>query len=211
MYKTLSLAVLMISTNLFCQEKLAKDLIEELNIKYENFKNIDINFNFKYKNIHQNILEENKGSITISEEKYLVQINNQRIINNGETQWVYLEEVNEVQIMHNDPENNMLSPHKIFESYENKYKFLYLGETNRNDTILIKVDLFPKQSNLFRKIQISIMKSNNELNQIVLFDKEGGTLSYIIKKIEINNSLSDATFKFKPEEYKNIEIIDLRL
>ena len=56
----------------------------------------------------------------------------------------------------------------------------------------------------------NIMKFNNELNQIILFDKEGGTLSYMIKKIRINNSLSDATFKFKPEEYKNIEIIDLR-
>ena len=211
MYKTLSLALLIISTNLFCQEKLAEDLIEELNIKYKDFKNVDIDFNFKYENINQNIIEENKGSITISQEKYLVQISNQRIINNGETQWIYLEDVNEVQIMNNDPENNMLSPQKIFESYEDKYKFLYLGEINRNDTTFIKVDLFPKQSNQFRKIQISVMKFNNELNQIILFDKEGGTLSYMIKKIGINNSLSDATFKFKPEEYKNIEIIDLRI
>ena len=143
--------------------------------------------------------------------KYLVQISNQRIINNGETQWIYLEDVNEVQIMHSDAENNMLSPQKIFESYEDKYKFLYLGEINRNDTTFIKVDLFPKQSNQFRKIQISVMKFNNELNQIILFDKEGGTLSYMIKKIGVNNSLSKDNFKFKPEEYKNIEIIDLRI
>ena len=211
MYKTLTLAVLLLSTNLFSQEELVKNLIDNINIKYDYFKNVDINFNFKYENINQNIIEENKGSITISEEKYLVQISNQRIINNGETQWVYLEDVNEVQIMNNDPDNNMLSPQKIFESYEDKYKFLYLGETNRNDTTFIKVDLFPKQSNPFRKIQISVVKFNNELNQIILFDKEGGTLSYMIKKIGINNSLSDATFKFKPEEHKNIEIIDLRL
>ena len=41
-------------------------------------------------------------------------MNNQIIINDGETQWIYLDDVNEVQIIEHDPEDQMMTPNNIF-------------------------------------------------------------------------------------------------
>ena len=40
-------------------------------------------------------------------------MNNQIIINDGESQWIYLADINEVQIIENDTTENIISPNKI--------------------------------------------------------------------------------------------------
>ena len=72
-------------------------IIEKVNSKILNYENISINFTLNFKN--QKIQEEQSGSIIISENKFRLEINDQLIINDGKTQWIYLKSVNELQII----------------------------------------------------------------------------------------------------------------
>ena len=100
----------------------------------------------------------------------------------------------------------MLSPNKLFTIYEKGYKSNYVETTESNHVI----DLFPIESNEFKNIQIQVDINKIQLKKIILFDKNGGSFSYVITRFETNNDLASELFKFNVEDYNDVEIIDLR-
>ena len=60
----------------------------------------------------------------------------------------------------------------------------------------------------FIKINIEINASKNQLRKIKIYDKNGGTLAYELKKISVNTKLEP--FIFDTKNYADIEVIDLR-
>ena len=101
------------------QDVNAKKILEKLSNETKQQKNITIEFKFIFENNSQAINESQKGKLIIENEKFILELDDQKIINNGETQWIYLKQENEVQIMHHDPQDDLLSPKKIFTIYEN--------------------------------------------------------------------------------------------
>ncbi len=191
------------------QDANAKTILEKLSSETKKQKNITIEFKFIFENNSQAIKESQKGKLIIENEKFILELDNQKIINNGETQWIYLSEENEVQIMDHDPKDDLLSPNKIFTIYENNYKHkLIKSEKLKNSTRHI-IDLYPKKSEEFIKISLVINENKNiRLEKIIMQDKNGGTYSYLIEKFESNTNKE--TFNFRVKDYKNIEVIDLR-
>ena len=104
------------------QDANAKKILEKLSNETKKQKNITIEFKFIFENNSQAIKESQKGKLIIENEKFILELDDQKIINNGETQWIYLKQENEVQIMDHDPQDDLLSPKKIFTIYENNYK-----------------------------------------------------------------------------------------
>jgi outer membrane lipoprotein-sorting protein len=159
-------------------------------------------------NKNQNINEKQEGIIEIAKEKFRLQLEDQFIVNNGESQWIYLVDMNEVQIINNSDLNELMNPINIFTIYERDYKYNYVGTTSENGLQIQNINLFPKTSKEFIKINIEIDASKNQLRKIKIYDKNGGTFSYKIKKISVNTKLEP--FIFDTKNYADIEIIDLR-
>ena len=132
-------------------------------------------------------------------------MNNQIIINNGETQWIYLTDVNEVQIMDHDPEDDVMRPNYILNIYKQGYKYSYVGKEEKN---LEVIDLFPKESSDFMKITLTINTLKNQLHKISMKDKNGGEYTYQITLFRNNTTLEP--FKLNTEDLPNVEFIDLR-
>ena len=118
--------IIVLNTTLFGQNNLAKDILNQLNLTTKSYKNISIEFSFTFVNASQNIKENQKGKLVLHNNKFRLEMNNQIIINNGETQWIYLNDLNEVQIMEHDPEDETMNPNKIFSIYEEDYKYNYI-------------------------------------------------------------------------------------
>tara|TARA_Y100000766_G_scaffold246419_1_gene226945 strand:- start:2 stop:505 length:504 start_codon:yes stop_codon:yes gene_type:complete len=167
---------------------------------------MDVDFDFNFLNTSQEINENQQGNIKISNNKFRLNLNEQIIISDDSTQWIYLKESNELQIMEFDSEDEMLSPNKLFTIYENGYKSQYI-ELKDNDHI---IDLFPLESSEFKNIQLHINKEKIQISKIILYDKNGGSFSYSITKFITNTDFDENLFKFKVEEYPDLEIIDLR-
>ena len=139
---------------------------------------------------------------------FRLEMEGQTIINDGESQWIYLDDMNEVQIMENDPEDQMMSPNKLFTIYKEGYKYNYVGSKTENGKNLQMIDLFPEESGAFMKISLEIIDDINQLHKITIHDKNGGTYTYLVISFKSNTSLAPITFK--SDYYKDVEVIDLR-
>ena len=192
--------------NSFGQDDKSNELLKQLSENTRSYSFMDVDFDFNFLNTSQEINENQQGNIKISNNKFRLNLNEQIIISDDSTQWIYLKESNELQIMEFDSEDEMLSPNKLFTIYENGYKSQYI-ELKDNDHI---IDLFPLESSEFKNIQIHINKEKIQISKIILFDKNGGSFTYSITKFITNTVFDENLFKFKAEEYPDLEIIDLR-
>tara|TARA_B100001057_G_scaffold494258_1_gene590404 strand:- start:1149 stop:1739 length:591 start_codon:yes stop_codon:yes gene_type:complete len=190
----------------FGQDDKANDILKQLSENTRSYETMDVDFDFNFVNLSQDINEAQKGNIKIHKNKFRLNLNQQLIISDDSTQWIFLKESNELQIMEYDSEDDMLSPNKLFTIYENGYKSNYVETTESNHVI----DLFPIESNEFKNIQIQVDINKIQLKKIILFDKKGGSFSYVITRFETNNDLASELFKFNVEDYNDVEIIDLR-
>ena len=190
----------------FGQDDKANDILKQLSENTRSYETMDVDFDFNFVNLSQDINEAQKGNIKIHKNKFRLNLNQQLIISDDSTQWIFLKESNELQIMEYDSEDDMLSPNKLFTIYEKGYKSNYVETTESNHVI----DLFPIESNEFKNIQIQVDINKIQLKKIILFDKNGGSFSYIITRFETNNDSASELFKFNVEDYNDVEIIDLR-
>ena len=206
MNKILIIIFSIFQLNSFGQDDISDEILKQLSANTKSYTFMDIDFDFNFINTAQEINENQTGNIKISNNKFRLNLNEQIVISDDSTQWIYLKESNELQIMEFDSEDEMLSPNKLFTIYENGYKNQYIELKDNNHII----DLFPVESNEFKNIQLHINKDKIQLNKIILFDKNGGSFSYMITKFITNTNFDENIFKFNTEEYPDLEIIDLR-
>ena len=208
MIKLLTTLLITFSTTLFAQEQLAKEVLDRLSKTTKSYKNMTIAFDFIFENKNQNINEKQKGTLVLEQEMYRLEMEEQIIINNGESQWIYLADMNEVQIMDHDPKEQIMSPNKMFTIYEKGYKYSYVTTESEKGKRLQIIDLFPEESGDFMKVTLAVDAAKNQIHKITMFDKNGGTYSYLITSFKSN--IATVPFTFNTINYPGIEIIDLR-
>jgi len=207
MNKITTILLLAISSTLFAQDQVAKDVLDKLSATTKSYKNITIGFDFIIENKSQNIKETQQGILVLQEDNFRLEMDAQTIINDGESQWVYLADMNEVQIMEHDPEEEM-TPNKLFTIYENGYKYTYVGASSEKGKRLQLIDLFPEESGEFMKINIAIDAAKNEIYRIRMHDKNGGTYTYLVNSFKSNTTIKP--LYFDTEKHQGVEVIDLR-
>ena len=185
MNKITTILLLAISSILFAQDPVAKEALEKLRATTKSYKNMTVAFDFIIENKSQNIKETQQGILVLQEDNFRLEMDAQTIINDGESQWVYLADMNEVQIMEHDPEEEM-TPNKLFTIYENGYKYTYVGASSEKGKRLQLIDLFPEESGEFMKINIAIDAAKNEIYRIRMHDKNGGTYTYLVNSFKSN-------------------------
>ena len=192
-------------------DSVSSKILEDLSIQTKSYENIHVNFNFTFKNESQDIFEEQEGNIKIDSNRFRLEINKQIVISNGINQWIYLKEANEVQIMEYDAEDDMMSPNKLFTIYEQGYKSEYIELKEIDSKKIHIIDLFSIESNAFRKIQLQIDSNTLQLFNIILYDKNGGSFTYLITDFKTNfEKNNNNEFLFNLTEYPDVEVIDLR-
>ena len=201
----------LLSVNLsFSQDEVAKKILDDLSEKGKSYTDITAEFTLNFSNSEQEIDEDSEGKIWIKEDMYKLDMSSDlSIINNGETLWYFMKDVPEVQIMENDPEDEM-NPSRIFTIYERGYKYEYKGSEAINSDNVHKIDLYPNENGMISLITLYIDTNKTELIKIKIMEKGGGTTTYTITKFITNSDIPTSTFNFKSKDYPNIEVIDLR-
>ena len=127
----------------------------------------------------------------------------------GETQWSYVADTEEVNISHPTPEElQSINPYHILMRYKTDFHYLYKGSQTRNGVKGHEIILTPKHSNreIFR-----LFISNTYQPLAIKIEQNGQTVSEInVTRYETNQKFGDETFRFNKLQYPNAEIIDLR-
>ena len=112
--KILIIIFSILQLNSFGQDDKSNELLKQLSENTRSYSFMDVDFDFNFLNTSQEINENQQGNIKISNNKFRLNLNEQIIISDDSTQWIYLKESNELQIMEFDSEDEMLSPNKLF-------------------------------------------------------------------------------------------------
>ena len=188
----------------FSDEKIKGEIIDDIVTKISGYKNISIDFDLVYENISLDIKTNKKGKLILENDKFSIDLDEQIIINNGDIQWTYLKDINEVQISNNELKVGVSNLSDLFKISKNDYKILFL----KDEVNFYLIELIPKTIKSFIKIQIKFQKQNKEISEIKVFDKEGGKFIYSINKLKYDLEIN--SFYFDTSKFPGIEIIDLR-
>ena len=196
--------ILISSISSFSNEKIKEEIIDDIVTKISGYKNISIDFDLFYENISLDIKTNKKGKLILENDKFSIDLDEQIIINNGDIQWTYLKDINEVQISNNELTEGVSNLSDLFKISKNDYKILFL----KDEINFYLIELIPKTIKSFIKIQIKFQKQNKEISEIKVFDKEGGKFIYSINKLTYDLEIN--SFYFDTSKFPGIEIIDLR-
>ena len=196
--------ILISSISSFSNEKIKEEILNDIVTKISGYKNISIDFDLLYENISLDIKTNKKGKLIVENDKFSIDLDEQIIINNGDIQWTYLKDINEVQISNNELTAGVSNLSDLFKISKNDYKILFL----KDEINFYLIELIPKTIKSFIKIQIKFQKQNKEISEIKVFDKEGGKFIYSINKLKYDLEIN--SFYFDTSKFPGIEIIDLR-
>jgi outer membrane lipoprotein-sorting protein len=191
---------------LVAQDQKAKSILDQLSKKTKSYTSIEAKFTNTFSSTVTDINEKQSGTLFLKDDSYRLEMEAQTIICDGETNWIYLEDEEEVNITEIDDEENELNPSKIFTIYENGYKYKFVKEDNKN----YQIDLFPNESGPFLKVELFIDKTKMQISSFTMIDKQGSQYKYDIDSFITNKEMSNDFFVFKTADYPNVDIIDLR-
>jgi outer membrane lipoprotein-sorting protein len=189
----------------FSQDNRAKSILDKLSQKTTSYTTIEAHFINNFISVEAGVNEEQKGVLYIKDNSYRLEMEAQTIMSDGETNWIYLKDEQEVNITESDEEEEF-NPSKIFTIYENDYKFNFIKEEAQK----YYIELYPKTEGMFSKLEIVINKSKMEIHSLTMFDKNNSQYSYLISKFISNQDFNNDFFQFDTSKNPEVDVIDLR-
>ena len=186
-------------------DKKALELLDKMSDNYKKMKGFTSSFTYSMNNLNEDIQDSFEGKISVRNEKYILFIEGQKIINDSKTVWTYIEELNEVTISEFDPSEQEISLSNIFEIYKVGFSYKYLGV--KED--LSMVEIYPEdEDKSYYKILFKINNSNL-LESFTVYDNSHSLYIYSINDF-VEEELDTTLFTFDVENYPDIEVIDFR-
>ena len=191
---------------LFSQDdKKALDMLNSMSDNYKKMKGFTSSFTYSMKNLTEDITDSFSGKISVRDDKYVLYIEGQKIINDSKTVWTYLEDLNEVTISDFDASEQDISINNVFEVYKEGYKHKFIDKVNG----INNVEIYPDdESKSYFKISFAILE-NNLLSSFTVYDKSNSIFIYTIDDF-MEEDLDNSLFFFDLEKYPDIEVIDFR-
>jgi len=197
---------IIILQNVKSQDKIDPlDILDQMSDKYKKMNGFTSSFTYSMNNLSENITDSFEGTISVKDNKYILFIEGQKIINDSKTVWTYLEDLNEVTISEFDPTEQEISLNNIFEIYKEGFTHKNIGEKDN----LRNIEIYPdSDEKSYFKILFKINKSNL-LESFTVFDKSNTLFIYTINNF-IEEDLDLSLFTFIEKNYPGIEVIDFR-
>ena len=191
---------------LFSQDdKIALDMLNSMSDNYKKMKGFTSSFTYTMKNLTEDITDSFSGKISVRDDKYVLYIEGQKIINDSKTVWTYLEDLNEVTISDFDPSEQDISINNVFEVYKEGYKYKFIDKVDG----INNVEIYPDdEGKSYFKISFAILE-NNLLSSFTVYDKSNSIFIYSIDDF-LEEELDNELFTFDLEKYPDIEVIDFR-
>lgn len=215
MKKLLSLflvAGLFITGTANAQDARAKSIMSKVSSKLKSAKTISANFTFSINDAHGKSRTQKSGTFQMHGIQYKIALTDgQQIICDGKSVWTYLPKNKEVQVSAYNPEEQTISPSKLFSgSFEKEYNYAFSGSKTVSGQKVDVITLKPKASGKsFSKVDLYI----NGASMIaggVIYDKSGSSYGYKISNVKTNTNISSSTFTFNTKAHPGVEVIDLR-
>ena len=209
----LTITVLLFALGTFPQSSgSARAMLDKAYAAYEASNGIRLSFNSVTLEPDGTGYMSQTGIASIRGNKFKIETEAVDIWFDGETQWVLMKEVNEVNISNpTGQEIAAISPLALLGMYKNGYTLKAPRSKTVNGKNVQWIEMVPVTGNRdFKAVSVAIDKITNTLIQVVLTMNNGMKNTIDITRYNANHRFDDAAFRFDQSRYPAVEMIDLR-
>lgn len=186
----------------------AKALLDKVVSKAKSYKNMVIDFKYAINNSSENVNQENKGTVMLQGNKYVLSFMGVTKIYDGKKIYTIVPEDEEITITNNDESDpNTMSPNKIFTFFKKGFKYsMDIKQPMAGKTIQY-VKLTPSSVTDKRKeILIGIDTKTNHIHNLIEVGKNGTRTTLTVTTFKFNQTLAKNQFTFVKAKYPNYYI-----
>jgi outer membrane lipoprotein carrier protein len=187
-----------------------KDVTDRMQGRYEMIDDATAAFTKHVKLGFSNIEQTYTGTIAIKKPKKMrLEAENETVVTDGVTVWLYSPVNNQVIIDHYKENQNSISPENFLLNLPNDYYATLLGVEKSNNTSLVTLKLVPKDDRSFVKsVKIVIDEGTWNVRTIVILDVNDTETTYTVIDLKLNTNVRDKDFVYVPPA--GVEVVDLR-
>lgn len=192
--------LLMLTLSLSAQQDTkAKNILDKTVEKYNQSKGISVIFG-----------GSQSGKILLKGEKFQLTTQDVTTWFDGQTQWSYLKQNEEVNISTPTPEElRAINPYAWLSLYKQGFNYRYSGVKTREGKQGHEIVLTPQTKQDIQSITL-LIGSDYEPIYIGILPTEGQMQEFIVHNYRTQLNLNDNAFRFDKSKYPNAEIIDMR-
>jgi len=211
---------ILLSFNLFGQYESSNDsdpkaveLLEQIKENFYNAPGHLIDFSLVMEFPGQ-AMETQSGNLVQSKEKFILDMPGQKIICDNETVWMYLKDMNEVQI--NDMEiseaTDFMSPSDLFNLHKSKdFVFAIMNYGSEEGKAITQIECKPlSEDSEYSKMRLTITDKDLGIKRLKIFSKDGSRFTMHIKSHDPDYALDTDTFTFDEANFPGVHVEDLR-
>ena len=193
----------------------AKKVLDKIRKKYDAYKTLEAAFSLTIE-MPQQPKEVQKGSIGQEGDKFRLEMDQQVIVNDSKTTWVYLKKNNEVQINTSQKgggDEAFLTPKELLSRYQ-KGDFIYaiVDKITEGGKVLTQIEFKPKdKKSEYSKLRLSIDEKAATIQSIKAFNKDGSRFAFAITRFSPNKKFAADYFTFDTKKYPGVKVEDLRM
>ncbi|MCE5206077.1 MAG: outer membrane lipoprotein carrier protein LolA [Porphyromonadaceae bacterium] len=206
-------AALLLYLPLFSQNNAtSKAIMDKAFAGFETSQGIQLFFKITSTDAKGNAYEPQTGAAFIKGNRFKLEMESTDIWFDGETQWVYIKETNEVNISKPDgQELATVSPLALLGMYKNGYILKVPISKTINGIPVWQIEMIPATGNKnFKAVTAAISKKNNTVVQVILTTANHMKTQIDITRYNANHQFDNAMFRFDKTAHPGAEIIDLR-
>lgn len=193
----------------------ARKVLDKIRKKYEGYKSFEAAFTLGIE-VPQQAKQTQKGTIGQEGEKFRLEMNDQLIIDDRKTTWVYLKKNNEVQVSNSDPNSQdagFMTPKELLKRYQKgDFIFAITDKVSEGTQIITEIEFKPvDRKSEYAKFRVSINENAGTIQQIKAFAKDGSRYTFAITRFTPNKVLGASYFSFDKSKYPGVQVEDLRL
>ncbi len=196
------------------QDPEARQILEAFSQKAKKSKGIKMSFILIVENHQDNSSNKTKGELWLKGDRYRLVLDKTVTYYDGKNVFTYMPEAKEVTISKPSAKDDDLfirNPSKIFNVYEQSFKFRFLGTTTYNRKKCYEIDLYPYDLNKsYSIIKLIIEEDTYQLVATKMVMKAGIHYIIYIEKYDSDAQLNDKDFTFDIKSVKDVEVVDLR-
>ena len=158
--------------------------------------------------------ETQRGQLIQDGEKFVLDLDQRQIISDNETVWLFLKDMNEVQINDADFDDasDFMSPSDLYQLHKSDdYVFALANEFAEDGQTVTQIECKPLDDNSdYSKLRLTILKKANKVKRMKIFSKDGSRFTMNITSQTASYQTNDNMFSFDAAVHEGVHVEDLR-
>ena len=179
-------------------------MLNEVSAKAKSYDNIKIDFKYNLNNTKENVSQDTRGDVTISGEKYVLNMLGTTSMFDGKKIYTIVPEDEEVTISKYDPQDDKeITPSKLLTFYEKGYNYKMDIVQNVKGRKIQYVKLTPIDSKAeIKDILLGIDVQTKHIYRLIQTDDNGTKYTLTVNSFKTNEPLSKTLFTFDQAKYE---------